>query len=195
MSLSMLWNRYSRMCQQNVHANREWQNHFTRLKVSPLGLSAISPLFHHHNPSSLPSSSSYFWCQRFSMHWQRVGGGRCNQHTRVIKAVGHVRQELTTTSGTTLSSRSVRAINRASDAFVDTMQPTRTPHCSFVLEHAAALSTDCFLIPFANRPIQNSQRYLPPELSAIVSYKFIYRNAHFLLRQLSDKTECSCLNQ
>lgn len=83
--LSMLWNRYSCICQQNVHASGEWQNHpldssqfllFLPFFLSPsLGLlSAISPLFHHHDPSSFPSSSSYFWSLSTIFHALAASG-------------------------------------------------------------------------------------------------------------------------
>lgn len=83
--LSMLWNRYSCICQQNVHANGEWQNHpldsnqfllFLPFFLSlSLGLlSAISPLFHHHDPSSFPSSSSYFWSLSTIFHALAASG-------------------------------------------------------------------------------------------------------------------------
>lgn len=87
--LSMLWNRYSCICQQNVHASGEWQNHpldssqfllflpfFLLLLVFFLlfllsSITMILLLFLH-----LPLT--FGRCRRFSMHWQRVGGGRCN---------------------------------------------------------------------------------------------------------------------
>lgn len=83
--LSMLWNRYSCICQQNVHASGEWQNHpldsnqfllFLPFFLSlSLGLlSAISPLFHHHDPSSFPSSSSYFWSLSTIFHALAASG-------------------------------------------------------------------------------------------------------------------------
>lgn len=69
-----------------TECTRQWRvaKSSTRLKsVSPLPsifspslglLSAISPLFHHHDPSSFPSSSSYFWSLSTIFHALAASG-------------------------------------------------------------------------------------------------------------------------